>query len=44
MDIRSKVLEQMVSNTRPKIENHMFFVMDKSAIEEHLSQPLQTKK
>ena len=35
-------LEQIAFNTRPKIEEHMLKVMDKSTHEEHLSQPLQT--
>ena len=38
----SKLLEQIAFNTRPKIEEHMLIVMDKSTHEEHLSQPLQT--
>ena len=38
----SKLLEQIVFNARPKIEEHMLIVMDKSTHEEHLSQPLQT--
>ena len=37
-----KKLEQIAFNTRPKIEEHMLVVMDKSTHEEHLSQPLQT--
>ena len=42
MDLPSKLLEQIVYNTRPKIEEHMLIVMDKSTHEEHLSQSLQT--
>ena len=42
MELSSKLLEQIASNTRPKIEEHMLLVMDKSTHEEHLSQPLQT--
>ena len=38
----SKLLEQIAFNTRPKIEEHMLIIMDKSIHEEHLSQPLQT--
>ena len=38
----SKLLEQIAFNTRPKIEEHILIVMDKSSHEEHLSQPLQT--
>ena len=37
-----KLLEQITFNTRPKIEEHMLIVMDKSTHEEHLFQPLQT--
>ena len=43
MELPSKLLEQIAFNTRPKIEEHMLIVMDKSTHEEHLSQPLQTK-
>ena len=42
MELPSKLLEQIVYNTRPKIEEHILIVMDKSIHEEHLSQPLQT--
>ena len=42
MELPSKLLEQTVFNTRPKIEEHMLISMDKSTYEEHLSQPLQT--
>ena len=42
MELLSKLLEQIAFNTRPKIEEHMLTVMDKSTHEEHLSQPLQT--
>ena len=42
MELPSKFLEQIAFNTRPKIEEHMLIVMDKSSHEEHLSQPLQT--
>ena len=42
MELPSKHLEQIAFNTRPKIEEHMLIVMDKSTHEEHLSQPLQT--
>ena len=42
MELPSKLLEQIVYNTRPKIEEHMLIVMDKSTHEEHLFQPLQT--
>ena len=40
----SELLEQIVFNTRPKIEEHILIILDKSIHEEHLSQPLQTKK
>ena len=42
MELQSKLLEQIAFNTRPKIEEHMLIVMDKSTHEEHLSQALQT--
>ena len=42
MELPSKLLEQIAFSTRPKIEEHMLIVMDKSTHEEHLSQPLQT--
>ena len=42
MELPSKILEQIAFNTRPKIEEHMLIIMDKSTHEEHLSQPLQT--
>ena len=44
MEVHSKILEQIVFNTRPKIGEHMLIVMDKSTHEENLSQPLQTIK
>ena len=42
MELPSKLLEQIAFNTRPKIEEHMLVVMDKSTHEEHLFQSLQT--
>ena len=42
MELPCKLLEQTAYNTRPKIEEHMLIVMDKSLHEEHLPQPLQT--
>ena len=42
MELPSKLLEQIAYNTRPKIEEHILLVMDKSTHEEHLSQPLKT--
>ena len=42
MELPSKLLEQIAFNTRPKIEEHMLIVMDKSTHEEHLFQTLQT--
>ena len=42
MELPSKLLEQIAFNTRPKIEEHMLIIMDKSTPEEHLFQPLQT--
>ena len=44
MELPSKLLEQIAFNTRPKIQEHMLIIMDKSTHEEHLSQPLQTNK
>ena len=43
MELPSKLLEQIAFNTRPKIEEHMLRVMDKSAYEEHFFQPFWTK-
>ena len=42
MEFPSNLLEQIAFNTRPKIEEHMLIIMDKSSHEEHLFQPLQT--
>ena len=42
MELPSKLLEKLAFNVKPKIEEHMLVVMDKSILEEHLSQPLQT--
>ena len=42
MELPSKLLEQIAFNTRPKIEEHMLIVMNKSTHEEPSSQPLQT--
>ena len=42
MELPSKILKQIAFNTRPKIEEHILIVMDKSTHEEHLFQPLQT--
>ena len=39
MELPSKLLEQIAFNTRPKIEEHMLIVMDRSCHEKHLSQP-----
>ena len=44
MELPSKFLKQIAFNTRPKIEEHMLIIMDKSIHEEHLFQPLQTNK
>ena len=44
LEIPSKIMEQTAFNTRPKIEEHMLFFMDKSTHEERLAQPLQTNK
>ena len=42
MELPSNLLEQIAFNTRPKIEEKMLIVMNKSTHEEHLFQPLQT--
>ena len=42
MELPRKLLEQIAFDTRPKIEENMLIIMDKSTHEEHLSQPLQT--
>ena len=42
LELTIKFLEQIAFNTRPKIEEHMLIVKDKSIHEEHLFQPLQT--
>ena len=42
MELPSENLEQITFNTRPKIEENMFTVTDKSTHEEHLSQPFPT--
>ena len=42
MEPPSKLLEQIAFNTRPKIEEHMLIILDKSTHEEHLFRPLQT--
>ena len=35
MELPSKLLEQIAFNTRSKIEDHMFIVLDKNTHEEH---------
>ena len=42
MELPSKLLEKIAFNMKPKIEEHRLIVMDKSKLEEHLPQPLQT--
>ena len=42
MELPGQFLEQIVSNSRPKIDEHMLVVVDKSTLEEYLSQSLQT--
>ena len=44
MELPSKFLEQISFNTRPKIEEHMLIIMNKSTQEGQLSQTLQTDK
>ena len=43
MELPSKILEQIASKTKPKLDKQILIVMDRSTHEEHLSQPLQTK-
>ena len=43
MELPSNLLDEIAFNTRPKIEEHMLIVMNKSTHEEHLSQPLESK-
>ena len=42
MELPSKLLKQIAFNTRPKIEEHILIIMNKSTHEEHLYQSLQT--
>ena len=42
MELPSELLEQIAFNTRPKKEEHMLIVMDKTTHEEQLHQRLQT--
>ena len=42
MELSNKTLEQIAFNTRPKIEEHMLIVMDKSTFERNLDKPFQT--
>ena len=42
MELLSEVLEEIAFSKRPKIEENMIVVVDKSSHEEHLAQPLQT--
>ena len=44
MELPTKLLEQIIFDTRPKNDEHTFFLLDKSTHEERLSQPLQTNK
>ena len=44
MELPNHLLEQIVFIKRPKIEEHMLMVLDKSTYEEHLPQPLQANK
>ena len=39
-ELPSKNLQQFVFNTKPKTEEHVLIVMDKSTHEEHLSHSL----
>ena len=42
IELLCKILKQIASSTRPKTEEHILIVIDKSTYEEHLAQPLQT--
>ena len=42
MQLTNKLLEQIAFNTRPKLEEHLLIVMDKSTHQEHLIKLLQT--
>ena len=42
MELSNKLLEQVPFITRPKIEERILIVVDKSTHEGHLSQPIQT--
>ena len=42
MELPSRLLEQIAFTTRPKLEEHILVVMEKSTHEEHSAQPLQT--
>ena len=44
MELPSKVLEPIAFITRPKIEQHLLIVMNKTTHEEHLSIPLRSNK
>ena len=41
MELLCKFLEPIVFNTKPEIKEHILIVMDKSTLEEHITQPLQ---
>ena len=42
MELPSKILEHIAFHTRIRNEEHILIVTDKSTLEKHLSQPLQT--
>ena len=42
MELSSNLLEQKAFYTRPKIDEHLLFILDKPKHEVNLSQPLQT--
>ena len=42
MKLLIKILARIAFNTKPKIEEHMLIVMEKSTHEEYLCQPLKT--
>ena len=42
MELSSKLLEEIAFNTRPKVEDHKFMIIEESIHEDHSSQPIQT--
>ena len=42
MELTNKTLEQIAFNTRPKVEEHMLIILDKSTGDQKLDEQLQT--